>query len=99
MPQAWEKGTGDEGHRATASPTRIRLDPPTASHDDRRAHSHRGAAMSGARAPFRQRLHEALASETLPVALDRSLRVFRERRAAAFRQADWNTDRKSTRLN
>ncbi len=47
--------------------------------------------MSGARAPFRQRLHEALASETLPVALDRSLRVFRERRAAAFRQADWNT--------
>ncbi len=51
--------------------------------------------MSGARAPFRQRLKEALASETLPVALDRSLRVFRERRAAAFREADWQTLRAS----
>ncbi|HLZ72247.1 MAG TPA: LUD domain-containing protein [Dehalococcoidia bacterium] len=47
--------------------------------------------MSGARAPFRQRLHEALASETLPVALDRALGMFRQRRAAAFREADWQT--------
>lgn len=46
--------------------------------------------MSGARAPFKQRLKEALASETLPIALERTLSSFRERRAAAFREADFD---------
>src|SRR4051794_30401390 len=45
--------------------------------------------MSSARAPFKQRLSEALASQTLPVALDRALGAFRERRAAAMSEVDF----------
>jgi len=40
--------------------------------------------VSGRTPPFRERLDAALASESLPVALDRSLGLFRKRRLAAF---------------
>src|SRR5438552_2871771 len=46
--------------------------------------------MSGARAPFYERLKKALASETLPIALERSLGNFRRRREAAFEEADFD---------
>src|SRR5579883_2380129 len=46
--------------------------------------------MSGARPPFEQRLKRALASPDLPVALDRSLTQFRERRAKAMASVDFD---------
>ncbi|MHB8578206.1 MAG: LUD domain-containing protein, partial [Dehalococcoidia bacterium] len=45
--------------------------------------------MSGARAPFKDRLKHALASETLPVALGRTLGNLRRRRDAAFEEVDF----------
>src|SRR5579884_2250758 len=45
--------------------------------------------MSDARAPFKSRLKKALASETLPVALDRTMGNMRSRRAAAFEEVDF----------
>jgi L-lactate dehydrogenase complex protein LldF len=45
--------------------------------------------MSGSRPPFRERLEHALASPDLPVALERSLSQFRQRRARAFAEADF----------
>ena len=50
--------------------------------------------MSGRIPPFRERLDAALASESLPIALDRSLGVFRERRLAAFANDDFSAIQK-----
>ena len=45
--------------------------------------------MTGARAPFKERLKEALASPTLELALERALTTFRERRDASFQPGEF----------
>ncbi len=55
--------------------------------------------MSGRIPPFKERLEAALASESLPIALDRSLGLFRQRRLAAFANDDFRAiQRKLYRL-